>query len=59
MFVLIEFQSVIIRFRSSVTNIKRIVNFLFDSEVLDYLIIQMKKAHDFIVNVLRFFLLDD
>ena len=59
MFVLIEFQSVTNRFRSSVTNIKRIVNFLFDTEVLDYLIIQMKKAHDFIVSVLRFFLLDD
>ena len=56
MFVLIGFQPVINRFRFSITNIKRIVNFLFDSEVLDYLIIQMKKAHDILVSVLRFFL---
>lgn len=45
--------------RPSFTNIKRIVNFfLFDSEVLDYLIIQIQKAHDLYVSISTFFLDD-
>lgn len=55
MFVLIEFESVANRFRSSSPNTKKSWNFiLFDSEVLDNLIIQIRKVHDVLVYVSRF-----
>ena len=58
MFVLIEFQSVVNRFRSSVTNIKRIVNFVYSYQRFCNTCITNKKAHDLLASILVFLFCD-